>query len=554
MKTLALFLSSILLGFSACVSDKTPEDSQIQENADDGIRIAWDYSSIQQLAEKGGYPRLLRMQDNSLMVVYETYTGNIDFRCSYDNGATWSDAGRLFSQFTYKAENGKSVRVNMSNAEITQLKNGDIIAGCNYRPAQAEIAPYSIVIRRSNDNGATWLEPQILYNAAPRFHDGCWEPSFLQLPDGEVQIYFANENPYQQSEEQEISLLRSKDNGATWSDAATVCFRKDRRDGMPVARIIGDEIVVVIEDNNIDRFKPYTVRTKIADNWSKPVLADSPDREYALTEKIDDSVYMGAPYLLKLPTGETLISYQTNENRASDWEYSTMEVAVGNKEARNFGRRTRPFNVPLDKEAKWNSLALWDDNTVVAFASSNFRSEHIAPWLIKGYIIPELKIATKDITAYPVFIGAKGETNLRAGLGKDEESLYIKCMVNDNSLYGLKESGTASDGVFVYFSNGKETLRLWCDYQGKSDVWDKKGKGWLIRSVANVQASSSLSDKGYSLNIIIPAKGLPEADNGTIRVGMALSAYDDAQTGYTEMLVNSEEDKPETWLKVKLGN
>lgn len=554
MKTLALFLSSILLGFSACVSDKTPSDSQIQEDADDGIRIAWDYSSIQQLAEKGGYPRLLRMQDNSLMVVYETYTGNIDFRRSYDNGATWSDAGRLFSQFTYKGENGKSVRVNMSNAEITQLKNGDIIAGCNYRPAQAEIAPYSIVIRRSNDNGATWLEPQILYNAAPRFHDGCWEPSFLQLPDGEVQIYFANENPYQQSEEQEISLLRSKDNGATWSDAATVCFRKDRRDGMPVARIISDEIVVVIEDNNIDRFKPYTVRTKIADNWSKPVLADSPDREYALTEKIDDSVYMGAPYLLKLPTGETLISYQTNENRASDWEYSTMEVAVGNKEARNFGRRTRPFDVPLDKEAKWNSLALWDDNTVVAFASSNFRSEHIAPWLIKGYIIPELKIATKDITAYPVFIGAKGETNLRAGLGKDEESLYIKCMVNDNSLYGLKESGTASDGVFVYFSNGKETLRLWCDYQGKSDVWDKKGKDWLIRSVANIQASSSLSDKGYSLNIIIPAKDLPEADNGTIRVGMALSAYDDAQTGYTEMLVNSEENKPETWLKVKLGN
>ncbi len=550
MKTLALFLSSILLGFSACVSDKTAEDSQIQENADDGIRIAWDYSSIQQLAEKGGYPRLLRMQDNSLMVVYETYTGNIDFRRSYDNGATWSDAGRLFSQFTYKGENGKSVQVNMSNAEITQLKNGDIIAGCNYRPAQAEIAPYSIVIRRSNDNGATWLEPQILYNAAPRFHDGCWEPSFLQLPDGEVQIYFANENPYQQSEEQEISLLRSKDNGATWSDAATVCFRKDRRDGMPVARIIGDEIVVVIEDNNIDRFKPYTVRTKIADNWSKPVLADSPDREYALTEKIDDSVYMGAPYLLKLPTGETLISYQTNENRASDWEYSTMEVAVGNKEARNFGRRTRPFDVPLDKEAKWNSLALWDDNTVVAFASSNFRSEHIAPWLIKGYIIPELKIATKDITAYPVFIGAKGETNLRAGLGKDEESLYIKCMVNDNSLYGLKESGTASDGVFVYFSNGKETLRLWCDYQGKSDVWDKKGKDWLIRSVANVQASSSLSDKGYSLNITIPVKDLPEADNGSIRVNMALSAYNDAQNGYTEMLVNSEEDKPETWMRV----
>ena len=34
---------------------------------------------------------------------------------------------------------------------------------------------------------------------------------------------------------------------------------------------------------------------------------------------------------------------------------------------------------------------------------------------------------------------------------------------------------------------------------------------------------------------------------------MALSAYN-TQSGYTEMLVNSEENKPETWLKVKLGN
>jgi hypothetical protein len=34
-----------------------------------------------------------------------------------------------------------------------------------------------------------------------------------------------------------------------------------------------------------------------------------------------------------------------------------------------------------------------------------------------------------------------------------------------------------------------------------------------------------------------------------MRLGMALSAYDNAN-GYTEMLVNSEEDKPETWLRI----
>jgi hypothetical protein len=495
MKHIALFLSAILF-LSVCQTEKSM--SSQQEDAMGGIRIAWDYSSMQQIAERGSYPRLKRMQDNSLIAIYETYTGNIDMRRSYDNGTTWSEPARIFSQFTYKGQNGKSTLVNMSNAEITQLANGDIITACNYRPAKAEIVPFSIVIRRSADNGATWLEPQILYNAAPRFHDGCWEPSFLQLPDGGVQVYFANENPYQQSDEQEISVISSKDNGATWSDARMACFRKDRRDGMPVATIVGDEIVMVIEDNNIDRFKPYTVRTKLADNWSKPVLVTSPDREYALTEKVNDTVYMGAPYILKLPTGETLISYQTNENRTSDWEYSTMEVAIGDKDARNFGKRTRPFDVPLDKEAKWNSLAMWDDNTVVAFASSNFKSKFIAPWLVKGYIITELQVPSKEITSYPIFIGAKGETNLCAGLGTNEENLYIRCKVSDNNLHGSKDSGISSDGVYIYLNNGKETLKIWSDYQGNTDAHGKL--------TGNVQTTSSLNDKGYELNITIPKK------------------------------------------------
>lgn len=389
MKQLILFIS-LLIYCSCSKSETIGELPNPPEEKVDGVRIEWDNSSMQKLDDRGGYPRMVLLADKSLMVIYETYTGNIAFKKSSDEGKTWSERTEVFSKFNYSNDNGESVTINMSNPEVIQLQNGDIIIGCNYRPAKEEIAPYSVVIRRSQDNGVTWSEPQILYNAAPRFRDGCWEPAFLQLPNGELQVYFANENPYRQSDEQEISMLTSTDNGATWTKTPkTVSFRQGRRDGMPVPQIIGDDFVVVIEDNKTDQFKPYTVRTKVADNWSDPILADSPNRKYALEKQVPDNVYMGAPYLVQLPSGETIISYQTNENRSSNWELSTMEVAIGDENACNFRNPTRPFSVPLDKEAKWNALVVVSSNTIVALTSSNFDGGHVAPWMIKGRVVFE---------------------------------------------------------------------------------------------------------------------------------------------------------------------
>ncbi|MFV0418550.1 MAG: sialidase family protein [Dysgonomonas sp.] len=536
--------------FSACGTSKTAATDNVEINTPANIRIAWDYTSMQQIADRGGYPRLSRLKDNSIIVIYETLTGDIVYRRSYDNGVTWIEPVTVFSHFDYSNDKGEKTRVNMSNSEITQLKNGDIIVGCNYRPSKAEIAPYSIAIRRSRDNGKTWLPPQILYNAAPRFRDGCWEPSFLQLPNGELQVYFANENPYQQSDEQEISVIRSKDNGETWSKVNTVSFRKDRRDGMPVATIVEDEIVVVIEDNNIDRFKPYTVRTKIEDNWQIPVLANSPNRNYALAEKMNDTVYMGAPYILKLPTGETAISYQTNEDRASNWELSTIEVAIGDNTAHHFANRTRPFNVPLDKEAKWNSLALWDENTVVALASTNFKSRHVAPWLIKGYIISDLTINSSEISELPIFIGSKGSTNIRVGLGVNKNNLYIKSLIKGNR--SLKETDLTSTGINLYLSNDKEMIKIWCDLKGNATAYKNESGRWVKKSSNNVKSTIKLDSNGDELEIVISKEDFGISGKKSFDLCLSLVAYDDENNIYEEILINSDELKPETWLKVNI--
>ncbi len=555
-----IILILFIILFSACGSEN--ESSTIQFSRGEpleGVRIAWDFSSIQQIAEKGGYPRLLRMQDSSIIVVYEDREGNLKYKRSYDEGISWSDGIELFSRFNYTANNGESTIINIANSEIIQLKNGDIIVGCNYRPAKAEVAPYSIVIRRSTDNGKSWLKPQVLYDAAPRFEDGCWEPAFLQLPDGELQVYFANENPYQQSDEQEISMLSSSDNGVTWTkNSKTVSFRKDRRDGMPVPIILNDEIVVVIEDNNIDRFKPYTVRTKLSDNWSNPVLADSPQREYALSEKIADSAYLGAPYLIKLPTGETVISYQTNENRASEWELSIMEVAIGDKTARNFGKRTQPFDVPLDKEAKWNSLTLWDNQTVVAVSATNFASEEVAPYIIKGHIIPEIISDKGTVMNYPVFIGTKGKTNLRAGVANDNEAIYVKCKVNDKSLFQQSPNSDKLDGVYIYIESGNspsvsDVFKLWSDYKGNAKTWNYSNGQWKTMGENIAIIKSKTDENGYELTITFPKENFTKLSNNEIRLNIVLSAYESESIGYIEPIVNSDLSQTGSWLKIRLN-
>jgi predicted RNA-binding protein with RPS1 domain len=125
----------------------------------------------------------------------------------------------------------------------------------------------------SDDDGNTWYA-KTLYTASVKAQEGCWEPVAMQLPDGEIQLYFANEFPYKTTSEQEISMMHSKDNAESWGKAEKISFSAGSRDGMPVPIYLphSKEIAVAIEDNGIrGRFKPVIVRS--AKNWQDaPVL------------------------------------------------------------------------------------------------------------------------------------------------------------------------------------------------------------------------------------------------------------------------------------------
>ncbi|WAJ71774.1 sialidase family protein [Catenovulum adriaticum] len=333
------------------------------------IQIDWLQDTVQ-FVNSGVYSRIHKLADGRLILVYSDGPAVV-YRVSDDNGDTW--------QAEQTVASGGDL-YNYTNAEFIELADGSWVYGWNARPKVDNGAEtFQIKLAISYDKGSSWQAEQLIFAAANKFDQGVWEPAFLQLPSGELQIYFANEFPFGgTSHDQEISMKRSFDNGVTWGDVETLSYRQGSRDGMPVPILLNDqsEIVFAIEDNGIaGEFKPVTIRSNLADNWMSGVVdANSSQREHALAPaaQLDHGIYAGAPYIAQLPTGETILSTQTSQCRKGTLAF--MRVYMGDAQARNFAYPTTPFTTDLvkeDGESLWNAVTVIDQDTIIATSSIN---------------------------------------------------------------------------------------------------------------------------------------------------------------------------------------
>ncbi len=351
--------------------------------------ITWDTATLRLIEAGGDYGRMARLKDGSIACVYNR-ASKMWIRHSTDDGLTWKEPILV----------AQEPDCWLTNADLLPLADGTLLYFWNERPVAAlkyehEKAPPGVLTRpfliraaRSTDLGRNWSKPQTLYAAGNSFQDGCWEPVGLQLPSGEVQVYFSNEAPFETTAEQEITLMRSSDNGRTWSKAERIAMRKGHRDGMPVPLLLagGRGIAVAIEDNGLasERFKPVILHTSLANNWrSGPVDGDSPRRWGALAEPLPPAWYSGGPFLRQLPSGETVLSYQESEDGTLN--RCRMAVCVGDENARDFTNRTYPL--PLDPKGNqaWNSLFVKDARTLTAISNATVKGVR-GIWAIDGRV------------------------------------------------------------------------------------------------------------------------------------------------------------------------
>lgn len=402
-----------------------------------GSRIFWDLNSRKTVFSSGGYARLIELQDGRLMAICES--GGIQIAFSTNGGRTWTAPHRIVTNIN-----------NTPNCvpDLIQLQDGTIVVGYNPRPLEpfTEDRRFGIRCKRSTDNGKTWSDEIFVNDASYTFHDGCWEPSFLQLPSGELQLYFADEGPYTTNGDQQISLCRSFDGGQTWTKAQKISYRQGFRDGMPVPVLLPStqEIVIAIEDNGwgYNDFLPTTVRTTLQNNWQNYwVQASDKNRDSSLDFDFCPVATGGAPYLRVLRNGETVISHQSPYGNNGKIQ---MRVAVGDTGARHFRAVSTPFGQGAENpEGLWNSLAVIDSGTVVAVSGISGKIEMIkgravsllqAPYgrpVVDGRIAKGEGYLFGDCTQ--IQLGTQTGTSVIADFAYDSDSLYFIARVQDKT-------------------------------------------------------------------------------------------------------------------------
>lgn len=522
-----------------------------------GSRIFWDSRNPVQVFNGGGYARVMELQDGRLIACCEWSGIRISF--SSNKGLTWKEPTTIVSNTN-----------NVPNCvpDMIQLRDGTIIVAYNPRPSKpyTDDRRYSIRLKRSTDKGRTWSKEIIVYDAGPEPEIGCWEPCLLELPTGELQLYFADESPYDTNGDQQISVCRSFDKGLTWSAPECVSYRAGFRDGMPVPVLLQDSttIAVAIEDNGwgYNDFLPTIVRNPISRNWNNYVPASSPYRVKAIDYNYCPVATGGAPYLRVLPNGETVLSHQSPYNHSGKQD---MYVYVGNKLARNFKAMSSPFPVPQTQQALWNSLAVIDTGVVVAVSGYGGGVK-----MVKGYPRHQIEVPyghpviDGDRTASEGYFSSKGEqilmgseteTYTYADLAYDEDSLYVICRVYDNKLVSEGEyADVVSIGIETasapYTTPQKTSYKYEVSPNMTFVLFRGTGAKWEKQKVSASRLAFSRSVGFYTFEMAIPWSDLAQekAPYGNVMTFNIQVANGDGSSLVVERISDTKPDGPYTWM------
>lgn len=567
---------------------------------DADVRISWDKNSYRELesylvsgsstaSKTAYYPRIKRLQDGSLLMVFmNAQTGyNIYTRRSVDDGKNWSNASLIRKQYNEASQTSASDKMVFACPDFIELDNGEILLAYQWRYNSAySNVTYTnvscgIELMRSTDYGQTWSAPRKMY------YGRNWEPSFIKLPSGELQMIFTDSHEVTAESKSRpcVSMLRSFDKGLTWQNKETCSYEdaivlsrtvdaNGTYDGMPVGKYLANNNGIAYACESWGAATtPWIVYSSVDENWNYndfDFASGGPgaDRKWAVHEN-----FVGyAPYMEVLPTGEVIVQGNGKYNGTSGiWAF------IGDKFAKNFSYASSPYT------GWWGSIAYIGNNELISTSNYDYKVGSLSYEglkLIKGKLNYAKTILRSTIDMQPLssfdrnlhndwYIGEKSSSSAYVNFGYTAKSFDYTVHLFDSIITAFTPAN--SDAVVLRLNRTNQITGVSKNYQltanalGVFSLEEKINYTWTSKDVSSVDDifvnlngtvnNASDVDLGYAVKVSVPWNligGYP-SEYEVFRVHLRQRYKDtvtESPSAVVASLAGENPDDSSTWLKI----
>jgi hypothetical protein len=502
------------------------------------------------------YPRIKKMKNGDYILFYHngSANNNIGRRCVYalsKDMKTWINKGEIFNSYDIIDSKGNKNIHCYANCDGLVLSNGDIlaVASCRANSGYRDLPEDAgIELRRSTDNGVTWSEPVKIYQGVN------WEPFLLELPTGELHCYFTDSSRTGlegHGTDTGTAMVVSTDGGKTWkpdfsSSPYYVLRMRWEKNGivgynhqMPSVVRLNDNkgLAAAVETNN----SGYHISLCYSDKDKWEYLAA--DQEGPVDS--NNCVFSGmGPYLGQLPSGETVLSYESS---------SKYTLKIGDATARNFGSAYQPFS-----GGYWGSFCIIDSHTLVG---TNIKAKEgpvqMAQFVLNHRIDAVKRKVTIDgnnkewaNTDHALFVGSKSQAQGTLRCSYDDDNIYFLLEVLDRNLL-------ASDYASLYvspvsnnkLSKGACCIQVTMNGLKNCEIYDASWKEAQLDAqvktyVCNETNERLIDDYGYIAEIAIPRSKL------TITSGQVLVNFSITKRNSLDAICDVASTSTARWIPV----